>query len=258
MNDWSAIGTLLRTTRCDLGWSLQDVAHRTRIPVRTLHGLEENDYADFPSAAYGKSFLAQYSEHLGIDATEWLDAFETGDVLANLDSYDYLKDHDEHLGEPPEEVPRREPRKARRTPVAAAPASPVSVGGMQPLLIFTVTAVLITGVVFGFMHLSEELGEASVNRKSARLSPVAADESDLQPLSSIPDTRTATLDTSNIPRAVAVSPDSPVAVAVAVAVPIAPLGAAPGPATPVPGKESPLPPAVVIDSNTPRAIIVDP
>ena len=90
MSDWSDIGNALRAEREALGSSLKDVSHRTRIPVQTLHELEENDYSSFPSRAYAKSFLAQYSQHLGVDADEWLDQFDTGNVLDNLDSYAYL------------------------------------------------------------------------------------------------------------------------------------------------------------------------
>ena len=67
----------------------------------SLHALEANDYTGFPSLAYAKGFLAQYAEELGVDATDWLDAFEVGDVFADLGRYEYLKESDEHLGPEP-------------------------------------------------------------------------------------------------------------------------------------------------------------
>ena len=162
MSDWSDIGNALRAEREALGSSLKDVSHRTRIPVQTLHELEENDYSSFPSRAYAKSFLAQYSEHLGVDADEWLDQFDTGNVLDNLDSYAYLKDGGERLGEeliPSKRRPDRakRPAKKNKTVPAPAPAPKHSSGTLQHLVVFLVTAAFITGGVFGFMRLSEKL-----------------------------------------------------------------------------------------------------
>lgn len=245
MPSLSDIGMVLRTTRTDFGWSLQDVAHRTRIPVQTLHGLEENDYSNFPSPTYAKSFLAQYSEYLGVDAAEWLDAFETGDVFSNLDSYDYLKDHDEHLNEDPVVIAEQRIRKAKpHKQLHAATAAPRAVSGLQPLMVFTVTAALITGIVFGFMHFSEQFDSGSATASSGDQSPSATEEEDLQPVSSIPDSRPIVQDTTNIPRAIIVSAEP----------------TTPSSSNLLPPPENPsIPRAVVVDdSPPPRAIIVDP
>ena len=218
MSDRPEIGNVLRSAREEYGWSLDDVAHRTRIPVATLRGLEEDDYAGFSSLAYAKSFLGQYSDYLGVDATDWLDSFETGDVFENLDSYGYLKDHDEHVGEDTA-LPVRPKRKASKEPAHAAAPTPAparikSGNGLQPLLIFSVTAALITGAVFGVIHFSEKFGEATGEKEAAEEALSVDNEADLRPLSSIPDARPATLDTTNIPRAVTVisdpDPDQPV------------------------------------------------
>lgn len=261
MSDWTDIGALLRKARNNRRWSLQDVAHLTRIPIRTLHDLEENDYSGFPSPAYAKSFLAQYSEYVGVDAVEWLDAFEVGNVLDNLDSYGYLKDHDEHLGEEPSEVPVKQQavksikKPARPSSRRAVPAANTAV--LQPLVVFAVTATMITGAVFGFLRVSDNLAD----QNSAAIEESDSKLPKLQPLSGIPDSRPAPPEFANAARAVPASmvverkDQGVVEPLVAVADPGANLsslsrGVITAPATVVPTD-------LVMDGPPPRAVIVD-
>ncbi len=207
MSDWSDFGSLLRSTRSKLGWSLQDVAHRTRIPLATLRQLEGNDYSHFPSLSYAKSFLAQYSEHLGVDAAEWLDNFDTGDALANLDSYEYLKDHDDHLEAGPVVIKRDKPKKQKiqkEKPERRTRSSRRAT--LQPLLVFSVTALLITGAVFGFMKLSAKFSEDATDSAAEKTS-----EEYLAPVAGNPDARPAPRDFSNVPGALPVTSETLVA-----------------------------------------------
>ena len=161
MSDWSDIGAELRKERESRGWTLRDVAHRTRIPAQTIEKLESNDYRKFPSPAYAKSFLAQYSEHLEVDADDWLEAFEVGNSLSNLDSYEYLKDHAEEIGEEIAPV-KTAPKRPARAKKAAAPAAPVrseSSNALQSLVVFAITAILLTAGALGFRHISEEIAK---------------------------------------------------------------------------------------------------
>ena len=80
MSEWSDLGDLLRTTRENLGFSIEDVSHRTRIPRSTLCQLEANDHSKSPSQAYTKSFLTQYCNYLNIDAVDLLDHFEVSSI----------------------------------------------------------------------------------------------------------------------------------------------------------------------------------
>jgi transcriptional regulator with XRE-family HTH domain len=178
MSDWSDIGAQLRATRERMGVSLPDISHRTRIPVHTLHELEENNYSSFPSPAYAKSFLAQYSEHLGVDANEWLDVFDTGNVLADLDSYDYLKHHEEVIGKE---------RGAHREAEAPAPAALSVANSIQPLVVFLVTASVVTGTVFGVLYLNSTLAERGEGPAAESVEP----DDGLRPISSFPDSRPA-------------------------------------------------------------------
>ncbi len=189
------IGDSLRATREQLGWSLQDVAHRTRIPVAILRQLEANDFEHFPSRAYAKSFLAQYSEYLGVDSTEWLDSFDPGDVLADLDRYDYLKDHDEHVEASPlafkPQVPGKRKSRQSRLPRSSRP------GSLQPLLVFGVTAFLLTVAVFCLMKLSDQFAEDP--SETVQENKV---EETLAPLTGIREGRPDPLDLSRAPSAI--------------------------------------------------------
>ena len=80
------IGERLRVSREKAGLSVEDIHFRTRIPVSVIHALEAADFSVFSSPTYAKSYLAQYSDFLGVDARLWLDAlqpasFISGDVV---------------------------------------------------------------------------------------------------------------------------------------------------------------------------------
>ena len=206
MSEWSDLGDLLRTTRENLGFSIEDVSHRTRIPRSTLCQLEANDHSKFPSQAYTKSFLTQYCNYLNIDAVDLLDHFEESDALADLEDYNYLKDHNEHVDARPLVIkrPRRRKKKGTKTHAApkqkeSAPLSPVQ--SQQPLLVFSLTVLLIAGALFGFMKLSDSLGGEET----------VSDKEPAEVLGSIDGVTTPLpggVDLSSVPRAVPVTPDS--------------------------------------------------
>ena len=241
MSDCIEIGSTLRRTREERGWSLQDVTHRTRIPLLTLHALEQDDYSVFASPTYTRSFLSQYSDYLGLDATDWLESLETGDIFANLDSYEYLKDHDEHLSrEPVKKKSRRQVASVsaaqEEAPVTTTSAAPM----LQPLMIFAVTAVMITGAVFGFLHLSRSLADNGDDSGELASGPSTRD---LKPIPTVADNSMAGQDLGDVPRAVAV-PSSSTAPTLVVSVPPAQTSSAPRPAAPV-------------ETAPPRAIIIE-
>lgn len=72
------IGGLLRSAREAAGLEVDDVVFRTRIPRSVVESLEAEDFTAFTSPVYAKSFLAQYSGFLHVDAQPWLSALEPG------------------------------------------------------------------------------------------------------------------------------------------------------------------------------------
>ncbi|MEO8616717.1 MAG: helix-turn-helix domain-containing protein [Luteolibacter sp.] len=58
------------------GLSVDDVVFQTRLPQSAIEALEAEDFSRFASPVYAKSFLAQYSGFLNVDAAQWLDALK--------------------------------------------------------------------------------------------------------------------------------------------------------------------------------------
>ena len=63
-------GALLRAAREKKGWSLRDAEEATKIRMRYLEALEEENYDILPGAVYVKGFLRNYAKYLEIDPDE--------------------------------------------------------------------------------------------------------------------------------------------------------------------------------------------
>jgi hypothetical protein len=70
------VGQVLRATREAKGQTLEDVERVTRIRVRHLAALEADQFATLPSTAHARGFLKNYAQHLGLDSTALLAAYE--------------------------------------------------------------------------------------------------------------------------------------------------------------------------------------
>ncbi len=64
----------LRYERERQGWSLDDIANRTRIPRTYLEALENGDHEVLPPGPFFRGYLRQYLEFLGADDTERTEA----------------------------------------------------------------------------------------------------------------------------------------------------------------------------------------
>ncbi|MFK7911624.1 MAG: helix-turn-helix domain-containing protein [Akkermansiaceae bacterium] len=155
MSEWTDIGEQLRKARESKDLELQAVAHSTRIPLATLEALEESDYSIFPSPTYARSFLSQYSEFLGVDAHDWIEAFETGDVLSNVNDHGYLQDQHDHVGSSERQVSTREKKQSNRSSNEKASRGGTSI--LQTLTVFLVTALLIGGGIYAYLKYEHML-----------------------------------------------------------------------------------------------------
>jgi cytoskeleton protein RodZ len=72
------IGAKLKAAREAQGLTLEDVIFRTQLPRSAVMALENEDFSAFTSPVYAKSFLAQYSGFLNVDAHPWLEALQPG------------------------------------------------------------------------------------------------------------------------------------------------------------------------------------
>lgn len=70
-------GEKLRAARLAKGWGLADAEEETKIRIRYLQALEEENYDILPGAAYVKGFLRTYANHLGLNAEELLTAYKS-------------------------------------------------------------------------------------------------------------------------------------------------------------------------------------
>jgi len=61
------VGSLLRDRREQLGWTMAEVAEKTRIRRAYLAALEENRFDALPAPAYLSGFLRSYAGALGLD-----------------------------------------------------------------------------------------------------------------------------------------------------------------------------------------------
>lgn len=69
------VGEQLRAARERQGIPLGTVARALRIPVRSLHALEEGDFSALPADVYVRGFLTQYAGVLGLDPVPLVRAF---------------------------------------------------------------------------------------------------------------------------------------------------------------------------------------
>src|SRR5580765_7664767 len=62
-----SIGEQLRRAREAKGMSLEDVASRTRIPIRHLQNIEREEWDALPAATYAVGFTRNYANAVGLD-----------------------------------------------------------------------------------------------------------------------------------------------------------------------------------------------
>ncbi|RST30103.1 helix-turn-helix domain-containing protein [Sphingomonas ginkgonis] len=68
--DGGTVGERLRSARQAQQLTLEDVAARTRIPVRHLESIEGGDWDRLPAPTYSMGFAKSYASALGLDRTE--------------------------------------------------------------------------------------------------------------------------------------------------------------------------------------------
>ncbi|MGI6576390.1 MAG: helix-turn-helix domain-containing protein [bacterium] len=72
-----SIGQLLKQAREEQGYTLRDVEEETKIRIRYIQALEEEDFASLPGQVYVKGFLRSYAKFLGISGDKLINMFNT-------------------------------------------------------------------------------------------------------------------------------------------------------------------------------------
>jgi cytoskeletal protein RodZ len=75
------IGAYLRKLRQHQGMTLEDIASATLIPVRTLAAIEDGNLERLPEPVYVQGFIRRYADAIGVDGTEFANAFPTNVAL---------------------------------------------------------------------------------------------------------------------------------------------------------------------------------
>ncbi len=149
MNDASdQIGELLRVAREKAGMTLDDAVFKTRLPKSAIEALESENFSSFVSPVYAKSFLAQYSRYLNIDAGPWLDALKPSNFIEGDPLFPVLE------------------RRSGLHDGSATTREPTS-GWMTGVWLLLFSGVLVFVAIKGFHFFEARLGADYVDYKNA-------------------------------------------------------------------------------------------
>lgn len=139
-----SIGNRLRAAREAKGLSVDDAAHQTRIQAILIGGLENDDYSNFPSTTYAKSFLSLYSQFLDVDASEALAQFSSGEAIS-LTGQGYLEAVTDNIEPRRPSSPYAPYRSSGSTPSRRRPSRANS-PGMAPVFLGLVLVALMVAI----------------------------------------------------------------------------------------------------------------
>jgi len=71
------LGATLKDARLRRSLELEQVEEETRISRRYLRALEEERFDLLPGDAYARAFLRSYADFLGLDASHYVDEYES-------------------------------------------------------------------------------------------------------------------------------------------------------------------------------------
>lgn len=145
----ATIGQQLTSARKELGLSVDDVAHETRIHANVIRSIEGDDFSMFASTTYARSFLKKYSDYLEIDVSEEIQALDNGTEvsLKNSELMDQVRDTLQNNRHMRREQPRRYRRKIEKP------------GGAPLFLGFILIVLFVSIGVFYFLGYKAESPE---------------------------------------------------------------------------------------------------
>jgi cytoskeletal protein RodZ len=104
------IVTLLKQARQDKGISLEEVSVQTKIQLRYLEALENNDFSLFAGEVYLKGALRNYAEIVGLDPNEVLSLYHR---LKNVTAVDAAEQEPAQVQEERRPEPKRTAKPAK-------------------------------------------------------------------------------------------------------------------------------------------------
>lgn len=98
-----SVGDRLREAREAMGLSLNDIANRTRVPMRHLEAIETNDFGSMASPTYAIGFAKSYARVVGLDERAVADELRQSAALPQSPSATF----EEYPLDDPKRVPSR-------------------------------------------------------------------------------------------------------------------------------------------------------
>jgi cytoskeletal protein RodZ len=77
----SSVGQTLKRKRLERGFDLADIARETRIPLRHLEAIEQDNYDRLPAYPYAVGFVRNYTKFLGLPADQIVQQFKSETTL---------------------------------------------------------------------------------------------------------------------------------------------------------------------------------
>ena len=167
MPDNPDLGKILQAARHHSGRSVKEISQETHIPEAAIRKIEKGQFSRFPSSDYAEIFLAQYGDYLGLHSISHLESqtqpeTNCGILKRGRKEQDGLARLESIGNRPP---PVSESSKSGRgllrsrqlgeddTTQTDKPAR----GNRAPLLVFSISSILIACSLVVYMELSGEL-----------------------------------------------------------------------------------------------------
>lgn len=85
VGEMELIGAMLKQARMGANLTLQDISDRTRISMRFLAAIENDDFSALPGRVYIFGFTKAFARAVGLDEKSLLDALREKMQLAGFD-----------------------------------------------------------------------------------------------------------------------------------------------------------------------------
>ncbi|MEM1442156.1 MAG: helix-turn-helix domain-containing protein, partial [Verrucomicrobiota bacterium] len=169
--EMATIGQRLGEARRNAGLSVADVAHETHIHSNMIYSIEEDDFSNFASVAYAKSFIKNYAEFLDVDLGEAMEALDSSKTLR-------LGEH-ELMGEMKKTIKKDRIFRLQRNPKLRRR---LNKPGGAPIFLNIILFSLITAIVvfyfLGYKASSPEEARDEIAKGLQKANPFGGDETD--------------------------------------------------------------------------------
>ena len=181
-----SIGGSLRAAREKRNLSVEEIEFETHIRSEILRDLEADEYSNFANLTYARSFLAKYSEYLGVDTLAFQEEFAKPE-LASVDDYTYLQEPTEVLrggglgrgGRKSEDKGQKSNRRDQRRKERERERRPIeqpAVGRPHPILLGALMIGLLAGLYYLYKWGNERAGGGKTAEESTATAGSGTDE----------------------------------------------------------------------------------